>query len=162
MIFLLTASTAGYSIMSKDSDSDSTVTDSGIIFYRTSGAWKAIIGEQTFQFQNLPSEVSNVEISGEYNLGNYANVPIYFNSLGVGASEILININDYVQRYQEACILDSPCEKDVPSKNCSTSNVIIFETGNSNKVYQDENCVYISGDEVKGADAFLYKTLGII
>ena len=29
------------------------------------------------------------------------------------------------------------------------------------EVYQDSNCIYISGDYVRGADAFLYKLFGI-
>ena len=74
--------------------------------------------------------------------------------------EISNNIGKYIQRFNEACLQGENCTKDVPTKDCS-SNIIIFEIGNETKVYSEQNCVYIVGDSIKGADAFLYKILGI-
>ena len=161
MIFLLTASVAGYSIMNNASQETSKVTEYGIDFYRQNGMWLAEFGEDTFIFQNLPSEVSSVEVQINLTLGQYYSNPLYFINANQGAPEILNNIGKFILRYQEACLENETCEGNLPIKDCS-NNLFIFEAGNETKVYQDENCVYIAGDSVKGADAFLYKVLGII
>ena len=162
MVFLLTASTLGYSLMSKDDENDSSkVTERGLDFYRTNGRWQLNIEGQTFHFQNLPSEIQNIEIEGIYSLSSLAGQPIYFNEANEGISEVLINLDRYLERYQETCIEGQNCTKDLPTKNC-TSNILISIPGNSTRVYREENCIYLSGDYVKAADAFLYKTFGII
>lgn len=160
MVFLLTASTAGYSLMSKDSDNKSKVNEFGIDFYKEDGLWITDFGGDKFAFQNLPSEVLDIKVESNLTLGQYSNQPLYFVNINQGASEILNNIGRYTLRYQEACLINKTCEGDLPTKDC-TNNLIIFEEGNETKVYQDENCVYIIGDSIKGADAFLYKVLGI-
>lgn len=161
MIFLLTSSIAGYSIMSRESnESTSSVVEQGIEFYRQDNMWNIVIADEVFSFQNLPSEVESVEINGTFILGQYSSKPLYFININEGTMEILNNIGRYAFRYQEACFVNETCLGDFPSKDCS-ENLIIFKSGNSTKVYQEENCVFIEGDSLKGADAFLYKILGI-
>ncbi len=167
MIGLLVFSTLGYSLMSNDKDEeDFAVNEYGIDFFRENGFWKVVLGEDVFGFQNLPSEVSDINVNISLNLGMYSGQPLYFVNPDMGASEVLNNIGRYVLRYQEACLAledgenGSSCEGDLPTKDCK-SNLIIFEGGSETKVYQDENCIYIVGDEIMGADAFLYKLLGI-
>ena len=60
-------------------------------------------------------------------------------------------------RVQEACY--GPCEEDLPEKNC-TDNLIIWQDSPENKVYQEENCVFIDGD-MRTVDAFLYDLFGL-
>lgn len=160
MIGLLVFSTLGYSLISSDKDEDkSNVNEFGIDFFREDGLWKIVTGDEVFGFQNLPSEVSDIDVNISLSLEMYSGQPLYSVSPNEGISEILNNIGRYILRYQEACLNNKSCEGDLPVKDCA-SNLIIFETGNKTKVYQNESCIYIVGDGVKGADAFLYKVLG--
>lgn len=173
MILLLVVSTAGYSIMSADSDGNDVVNENGFDFIRDQALWKVVIGDEVFAFQNLPSEVSDVEVNLDIQLGTYSGQPLYFVNPGEGTNEILSNIGRYILRYQESCLQqdgervavggedETSCDGDFPVKDCS-SNLIVFETGNETRVYSEENCVFISGDTLRGSDAFLYKILGIM
>jgi len=170
MIGLLVIAPLGYSLFNGDDDDKSKVTEGDIDFYRENGLWKAALDGRVFGFQNLPSEVENVSIEGVYDIGQYTGQPIYFVGSNQAVSEILSNIADYVLRYQEACVMpegfngsdedlnESFCNGDLPVKDCN-SNLIIFEEGDEDMVYQNGNCVYIVGDYIKGADAFLYEVL---
>lgn len=168
MIVLLTISTLGYSLMSSDSDSENVAEEGDFKFVRSDGLWKLAVGNEVFAFWNLPSEVSDVDVNLSVELGQYSGQPVYFVNPGEGAGEVLRNIGGYVLRYQEACLdptnltmqISGGCEGNLPIKNCD-SNLIIFKEGNETKVYNERNCVFIFGDSMKGADAFLYKTLGI-
>ena len=164
MISLLVVSTLGYSLMSSDKDDDSEVNEFGIDFFKENGFWKIFLDGSTFGFQNLPSEVLDIEVNISSSLEMYSEQPLYFVNPNEGSSEVLNNIGQYILRYQKACVLsegENSCEGDLPVKNCE-SNLIIFKEGIETKVYQDGNCVYIIGDGIKGADAFLYELLDVI
>jgi hypothetical protein len=177
MIFLLVVSTAGYSIMSADSEDNEKVNELGFDFFRDQGLWKIVVGEEVFGFLNLPSEVSDIDVNISMQLGEYSRQPLYFVNLGDGVSEVLRNMQRYVLRYQESCLQqdgegvaggegnesvdnETGCSGDFPIKDCS-SNLIVFESGNETKVYSQDNCVFIVGDVIRGSDAFLYKLFGI-
>ncbi len=161
MIALLVVSTLGYSLISSDSDDDnSKVSEMGIDFFRMNGLWVTEFNGEVFRFQNLPSEISDIGVDVSFDLERYSGQLLYSVNPNEGISEILNNIGRYILRYQEACLVNESCEKDLPTKDCE-NNLIIFETGNETKVYQNKNCIYITGDGVKGADAFLYKVLGV-
>jgi hypothetical protein len=161
MIFLLLASTAGYSLMSQDSEKDSNVNDYGFDFVKDGGIWMTEINGGIFKFQYLPSEISDIDVDSSLDLGDYSGKPLYFVNPNEGVGEVLNNVGDYILRYQESCIKGGNCEGDFPVKDC-TSNLIIFDDGNVTNVYQNGSCIYIVGDGIKGADAFLYDALGII
>ena len=161
LISLLTLSTAGYSIMNNKSQGNSIVQDNGIKFYQQNGFWIAETADQKFVFQNLPSEVDDISIETNMTLGSYYGSVVYFNQISDGAIEILTNINDFILRYQEACVKNETCEGDLPTKNCDDNLIIFVDNPEETKVYQEGNCIYISGDQSCGADAFLYKILGI-
>jgi hypothetical protein len=160
LVGLLVVSTAGYSLMSSDEEDDSSVSEFGVDFIRVNRMWRAEIGGGVFWFQNLPSEVSNVTVNGSFDFDSYVNQPLYFVNPNEGAPEILNNFENVVLRYQEACFDNMNCGDDLPVKDCD-SNLIIFKSGDSSEVYQNESCVFIVGDAVKATDAFLYKVLGV-
>lgn len=162
MIVIMVISTLGYSLMSNDEDRGSRVNEFGIDFVRENGFWKMVVSNQVFDFQYLPSEVADVKLNLSANLGMYSGKVLYFVNPNEGTSEILNNIGRYVLRYQEACLenVSVNCDENLPVKNCS-SNLIIFQAGNDTRVYQDENCIFIIGDSVRGVDAFLYNILGL-
>ena len=191
MIFLLTASSLGYSLMSADNNEKNIVSENGFDFVRDGGMWKLAIDDaragvsseedKIFVFQNLPSEVDDINVNVTAQLGMYSGQPVYFVNPGEGVNEILSNIGSYVLRYQEACLRrdsvtddldnltsglnesanDMICEGDLPVKDCG-SNLIVFEAGNETRVYSEGNCVFIVGDVVRGSDAFLYRILGVV
>ena len=160
LILLLVIAPIGYSLMNNDSESSLKVKEAGLNFYKVGGLWKTTIDEQVFGFQYLPSEVASVALEGVYDLGAYVNQPLYFVNVNEAAPEILNNLQRYVMRYQEACLNESACGEGLPLKDCS-SNVIAYEVGNYTKVYKNESCVYLVGDAIMAADAFLYETLNI-
>lgn len=183
MIGLLLLSIVGYSFASgnKDGDDKSKINEMGIDFFRQNGLWVAEIDGGVFAFQNLPSEVSDIDVNISANLDLYSGKPLYFVNPNEGVSEILNNIGSYILRYQESCLRQdsgigdlelgigsddnlgnlTECVGDLPVKDCD-SNLIIFAEGNVTKVYQDGGCVFIVGDSLKGTDAFLYKVLQVI
>src|SRR3989344_1756426 len=71
-------------------------------------------------------------------------------------NEIASTLGIYSQRIQLVCY--GSCEQDLPEKDCS-EEIIVFKDSQENKVYQEENCIFIEGD-IKAVDAFLYKILG--
>jgi len=160
LTFLLVVAPLGYSLFNNTEDQDVKVKERGLDFYKVNGLWRTIMGEQEFGFQYLPSEVENVPVEGIYDMGVYANQPLYFVNVNEAAPEILNNIQRYALRYQEACLNESSCGEDLPLKDCG-SNLIIYEAGNDTKVYKNQSCVYLVGDAIMAADAFLYKTLNI-
>ena len=161
LIFLMVVSTAGYSLMQGDNgEDDSKVEENGREFYRQNGVWMTYINGETFGFQYLPSEIMNISVEGYYDLDMYANQLLYYTSPSEGVGEILNNIGRYVLRHQGACLNETNCEDDFPTKDC-WSNVIITEVGNETKVYNNGGCVYLVGDSVKAADAFLYEVLKV-
>jgi len=172
MIFLLVASTAGFSLMSGDSEDKSSVSELGFDFVKNNGLWKTVIGSSTdghdsgepevFGFRYLPSEVADVDVNLSIEFGEYSGEVLYFVNSGEGVSEILNNMGRYILRYQEACLVNGTdsCGEDLPVKNCD-SNLIIFQNGNETTVYGNGSCVYIVGDSAFGADAFLYEVLDI-
>jgi len=164
MIFLLFGSILGYSLMSGSKNDDSNgskVSENGIEFFRQNGLWVTEIDGNVFGFQNLPSEVSDIDVNISISLEQYSGQPLYFVNPAEGASEILNNIGANILRYQESCFGNMSCEGDLPVKDCN-SNLIIFEVGNVSRVYQNNSCIFIVGDSLRATDAFLYKALQII
>jgi hypothetical protein len=162
MILLLVLSIVGYSFASVASGNDnSKVNENGVSFLKQNGLWVTEIDGFVFGFQNLPSEVSEVDVNVSISLNQYSGLPLYFVNPNEGAPEILSNIGNYVLRYQEACFNNATCEGDLPLKGCD-DNLIIFESGNVSSVYQYENCIFIVGDPLVATDAFLYKVLQVI
>jgi hypothetical protein len=159
LVALLVVSTAGFSLMSsKDGDKNS-YKENGINFFRQNGVWVAEIGGETFGFQYLPSEVENISVRNNFDLGDYVDKPLYFVGQSGGIPEVLGVLGRYASRYQEACLENISCGGDFPVKDC-TDNLIIFEEGNP-EVYAEENCVYLRGDPLHASDAFLYEVLKI-
>ena len=111
MIFLLTASSLGYSLMSADNNEKNIVSENGFDFVRDGGMWKLAIDDaragvpseegKIFVFQNLPSEVDDINVNVTAQLGMYSGQPVYFVNPGEGVNEILSNIGGYVFSYQE-------------------------------------------------------------
>jgi len=163
LIGLMVVSTAGYSLTRSSGGrtrNNSKVVENGRAFYRQNGIWTTSIGDKAFGFHYLPSEVSNISVKDFHSLGDYADQKMYYTDASSGVIEILNNLGNYALRYQEACLNESDCDGDFPVKDCS-SNIFVSLQGNETEVYSDGDCVYLVGDSLRAADAFLYKVLKI-
>ena len=169
LILLMVVSTAGYSLLSRDSNSNSSGGSEkygNYTFFRDQGMWGVLLNGESYYFQYLPGEVENISVSGDFSVLQYSGKVLYLVNNNPASQDILIDFNKYFLRAQGACLNNSLngsfCEGDLPVKTCN-DNVIIFENpDNETRVWQDKNCVYISGDFLMGADAFLYNALGIV
>ena len=162
LIFLLAVAPLGYNILQRNDDSGGGMIESynGFEFARMGGMWKLVLEEMDFYFTYLPQEVENVSVIGFYSFSDYVAKPLYFIDSNVVAQEILVNLQNTIERTQDACLNETLCVGDLPVKNCS-DNLIIFKEGNMTRVSKNDGCVTISGNWIKGSDAFLYKILGV-
>ncbi len=160
-LVLLALSTVGFAVVNSFSNSGSSFGGSSEGFSREGNYWTLDVAGQKYYFSYLPSQVANISISGNFSLGDYYSKPLYFVNDDGASYEILNNLANYLQRWQEACVEDEACSNDeLPVKNCSVDNIIIFKEG-KDSVSKNDNCVYISGDSLKGADRFVYEVLKI-
>ena len=159
MLGVLVVGTIGFGFMSSlrtssngDGKKDTNIRNVG-------DRWEVIINNQAFYFQNSPDDVKNISVSTYLNLNTYTSKPLYIVSENPAVTnEIFSNLIRYVPRIQEACY--GPCNNsDLPEKNC-TDNLIIWRDSLYDKVYQEDNCIFIEGD-MKVVDAFLYKLLNL-
>ena len=164
MIGLLALAPFGYSLINhgqnQDSNQGSSLNEKGYDFFYINGQWRTEINGQVYAFTYLPSEVEDVDVQGFFILSGYVNSILYIVNGDEGNLEVLNNLGRYSSRYQEACIEEELCEGDFPMKTCE-DHLIVFKEGVETTVSQDLSCVYITGDQVKGTDAFLYKLLNI-
>ena len=163
LVSLMLFSTIGYSFIQNSGNDGQYESESynGLTFYRINDLWQTSIQGQTFSFQYLPQEVSNISVFETLTLQNISGNPLYLvNSENYASQKIIGNIGQYALRYQTACLEGTNCTE-WPIKTCE-ENLIIFNEANATSVAQVENCIFISGDFDKGSDAFLYRLLGII
>jgi flagellar basal body-associated protein FliL len=172
LIVLMGASVIGYSFFSSDSFEESTretIEYRGLEFVDSGyGTW--VFEIQGFQFQTryLPIDTLNISTIMTKTIQNYQNQVLYFvnqDDLSQnGISEIGSNLNNFIQRINFACLENEKCEGDLPIKNCTSDNVIVFKKDNIPRINEQEKCVYIYTSEeeiLRASDTFLYKILGI-
>jgi hypothetical protein len=162
---LMLLGTGGYAFMSfMGSSGDNqgiqkTVKYNGISFTQQGEVWETDIQGHQFYFHYLPNETSQPKINKT--IKDYSGKPLYIVGDRQAEQEIVGNIVNFVQRWQEACYSSSECTGDLPVKNCSDNLIIIKNQGFTNTV-QEDNCVFISAnDTLKSTDGFLFKILGI-
>ena len=166
LLSVLILGTIGWSFLSgsKNEGISRKIRYGNLEFIKNNEMWVLNVQGQKFYFQNLPQELENVSIVGFYDLQDYANEVLYVSNNNFAFQEIVNNLGRYVLRFQEACLSGQNCTGDFPVKNC-TDNLIVFKEEHNPEwdaeVWQEENCVYISGDYFKGADWFVYKLLGV-
>ncbi len=130
----------------------------GSIVQQSGDRWSINYGGQRILFFSSPNNVKNISNDFNITLGEYSNRPLYIASNNSGIrEEISSSLGLFTSRVQEACY--GQCDKNIPEKNC-TDNLIIWKDSNENRVYQKEKCIFLEGD-IRAADAFLYKILGV-
>ncbi len=151
-------STAGYALFSRSTDTTTPI-DSTENPYYNGQYWVFTYSGLQFYFFNSPQQVENVSVDPSINLGDYQNVPVFIASDSpVFAQQIASVMSTNAERLQEACY--GVCESlDLPEKDC-TSKLIVWKEAPENKVYKQDNCVFVEGDSL-AVDAFLYQLLGV-
>ncbi len=122
--------------------------------------WIIQYQDQTLTFSSSPASTADVEVSMNKDIASYVAKPLYIVSDNEGISyEIASNLGRYAQRTQLACYGDCD-ESTLPEKTCA-DNLIVWISSQENKVYQENNCIFIEGD-MRAVDAFLYKIFKVV
>ena len=146
LIFLMLLSTLGYALSgNQEENSESNkVVYNDFEFVNQNGYWMTDLDSFQFGFAYNPKEVEAIDSNLNY-ANSYYDKPLYLKSDDSQAtSEIYSNLNQIVQRMQNACIDENDCEGDLPVKDCS-NNFIIIEEDEIISIVQNESCVFISG-----------------
>lgn len=121
--------------------------------------WALNFQGQVIYFTNSLDSTRNTTLNTSKTLSGYSRAPLYISSDNPSiTNELRLSLGRFTPRLQEACYLSCP-EKDLPEKNC-TDNLIIWKDSFENRVYEEENCVFIEGD-LRAVDAFLYELFGV-
>lgn len=113
-----------------------------------------------FYFTSPKSEVENIPVTMSKSLQDYFGQTVYVSAYDYEVFNLLsLNLGLYVSRIQQACYSEEECTQNVPVKDCS-QGIIVYRPSEENKVYQEEECVFVEGD-LSSLDAFTYQLLGI-
>ncbi len=157
-------------------ESNANINYEGYEFINQGSYWYLTIGGEEYGFQYNPYQIQesfNLTTENLRYLNAYSNAPLYINSFSnVNAEVELVRVfNRVALRIQKACLSDNStetgtsedCLQDLPIKDCS-SNFIIVREGEQERIYQEENCVFIEGsieNLIKLTDDYLYRIMGI-
>ena len=167
MIAILVFSTAGFALFNKDDSTtekkSQTTIINGYSFEKQENLWLVQINNEIKAFYHLPTEIEDTPINITNEMLDYVNKPLYLVNSKQARNQIDTNLlPNYVLRTQNACTEEEKCTGDFPIKNCETDNVIIYKDKNSTtNIYQEDNCIYITGDSIKGTDKFLQEIFQI-
>ncbi|MEK6893164.1 MAG: hypothetical protein AABX07_03080 [Nanoarchaeota archaeon] len=156
MLLIMVISTIGYAFITFQEDSNGSKKSAGQAQAQNfDSRWILDYNGQQMALSSSKESLANISTAIFLDINNYAGNPVYIDS---GNSSIILyelasNLESYASKVLPACY--GVCDLNLPEKNCS-SFLIVYEKANENKVYQQENCVFIEGD-VRAADAFLYK-----
>jgi len=164
LILIMMGSVFGIIVGSLGNSSETEkITYNGHEFTNLNGLWATKIGEYNFAFIYNPEQVEKISSNVDY-LSSYGGKTLYFSSENQNAlGEIYRNLNSVVLRFQEACLDEKNCKENLPVKNCS-NNFIIIRESNLTGITQEENCVFIEGNNenlTAITDEFLFKVLGV-
>ena len=155
-IVLLVLSTAGFALTGISNSNNNAGTQSNEGQFNGQ-YWTYNLGGQEYYFSNNLDEINfeSVEISRQ--ISSYYGKSLYIDAENPEVlREVANNLGRLASRFQEACY--GECERDLPEKDCS-EKLIVWKNSGENKVYEEQNCVFIEGD-LNAVDAFLYRVLG--
>ena len=154
MLFVLVVGTFGYGFITGTRGSPQEQETSTINL--VGGKWEIKSNGQLFYLSIHPAQVEGIPV--EITSTNYAASPLYIIAENQEVYlELSSTLNRFAPQIQPACY--GPCEADLPEKTCEDS-LIVWRDSLENKVYQEQNCIFIEGD-MKAVDAFLYRLLGL-
>lgn len=153
---MLILSSVGYAFLSNpDAETVNQISNEKV--QNVGDQWLVRYGDQIHYLSSSPESAKDIPVNSYLGLGDYAGKIVYLvaNNQDI-ENEIGGNLGIYA-KIQKACY--GECNEDLPIKDCS-SQMIIWKDSSENKVYQEDQCVFIEGDIV-AVDAFLYRLLGV-
>lgn len=168
---IMLLSTAGYFANDMFGNKPQKIDYNGIEFTQTDyGSWKANIQGLSLETKYNPNQTKEISNKAGKSIGDYTNKPLYFAAEPEFSSqesnyEILNTLNSFIARADNACITEN-CSLDYAFKDCLNDNIIILTASKSNttEISSQDNCVYIKyapGEAILGADAFLFRLIGL-
>lgn len=137
------------------------ITYKGETFNLINGRYYLFLGDYQFSFANNPNELEEVNINLTKKINSFTDLPLYIDSKDISArTEIYINLDSFAQRIQLACFNEEDCNSELPLKTCQ-DNLIIIRNSTQNKIYEQENCIFIEGEDLnKLADKLILSLIG--
>lgn len=159
LLLILAISSIGYAFISSEDNSEADVKIEEGKIVEQNGRWFTILSGRQISFSSSLESVQNITDTSKAGINDYYQQNLYY----VDANDILFsefsqNIGLYALKVQPACY--GSCELDLPEKNCSDNLIIWNRTAVENRVYQEDNCVFIDGD-IRSVNAFLYRVFGL-
>ena len=169
LVSIMVFGTAGYAFFSNPSEGGKreTVEYNGIKFIlNDAGFWEFNLQFGSFVTRYNPKETENISVPVLSTINSYSGRPLYFAGQSESEIEIVRGLQGFISKLQyNVCIENYECEDEIaPIKNCSRDNVILFKESNFTEIKEDDGCIFISApynEQVRAADAFLFKILGI-
>jgi len=170
LVVLMFLSVAGYAFVGGGSENENNLNSNKVSynsfeFYNQNDFW--VLNNQNVQLIFKYNPEQTIKISPELNsLDSYYNKPLYISSSNREAElEIYKNLQNYVQRIQEACIKENgeECGDNLPIKTCG-DNFIIIKEDNISNILQNGSCIIITAPEenlTMVTDEFLFNLFGI-
>ena len=166
LVFLMVASTLGFALQGQlgtttQNQGEDKVTYNEFDFVNRNGFW--VLGNLVFSYN--PNQIGSFDVATGLNSANsYSGKVLYISSDNDEVeNEVGLNMINFAERVQPACIQGEECKEGLPVKTCS-DNLIIIREKNTSSIRQENGCVYIEGQKdelVKVADEFLFRILEI-
>lgn len=138
----------------------------GNVFTDQGGYYAINVSNSILYFSNNPNNLASLgeDINLSKKISNYFEQPVYIVSNDYPSyNEIVQDFTPYVLRVQGACIEGENCsDSTLPIKTCA-DNVIVVKEAEKNRIYENQNCVYIEGkseDLLRLTDDFLLRVFG--
>jgi len=162
MLITLIFGTVGYGFFAGPGPTTNTETENDLpegTVINVGNQWVLNSQGQNFFFSNSPDSVADIPVDITSNAYSFSSATLYIDSESQAVNtELASTLQSFTHRIQAACLGSCP-DRNVPEKTCE-DNIIVWEDAPENKVYQEENCIFIEGD-LLAVDAFLYKLLEI-
>lgn len=167
--FIMITSVIGF-IWSSDSSEDNfeVLEYNNYKFKNVNGKYLLEIDGNEYVFDNSPYEVSSVDFE-DFSLGSNKYY-IIFNpdekdlNMEYSMQKLYLVLNSLGVDIQLACLIEEGCEEeDIPIKSCD-DYAFYFKKSTGAKIYKDNNCVVIEGDNIgisKAVDRINMKLLNI-
>lgn len=161
MLFLMVFSTLGFAFIFNPGDNSAANTDSGGQTQtlqnneRKTGKIDFQYGGQYLRLLSNYEDIEEIVVESNKKPEDYYGSVLYIDAENHGIlQEIATTVGLASSRVQEACY--GSCEENLPERNCTDGNLIVWKESEENRVYQEEQCVFIEGD-MNAVDAFIYK-----
>jgi hypothetical protein len=157
MLAIMVLSTLGYAFITYEKDSSGSNKNAKGETQEQIGdsLWLLDYNGQQMTLSTSKEAAKNISVELFFDIKNYAGNQVYvsYENYSFVYYEISNTLGGYAKKVAPACL--GKCEANLPEKNC-TDLLIVYNKSDFNRVYQNENCVFIEGD-IRAVDAFLYK-----